>query len=177
MPLDLAEQTAVLCLRVFDMRPKAFLPEIYNNDDRFVKDRTEGLIWHRCKNRTLYGDTDRSQSVYHANHLRFFEMGRASLMRDSGCTYREIEEGGLIYPIIEVGIKYYSPLHYDDVMWIHTRPDKLERVRIQFNYIITHADSNDIVCKGFTRHCATNASGRPVAIDGRTLGIWKAFPK
>jgi len=115
--------------------------------------------------------------VYHANYLRFFEIGRASLMRDSGCSYREIEESGLIYPIIEAGIQYYSPLYYDDVMWIHTRPHKLERVRIQFNYIITHADSNDIVCKGFTRHCAINSSRKPVAIDPKTLRIWKAFPK
>ena len=158
------------------MRPKPFLPEIFSNDARYVKDKTDGRVWHRCAYRVLYGDTDRSQSVYHANHLRFFEMGRASLMRDSGCSYREIEEGGLVYPIIEVGITYYSPLYYDDVMWIQTRPDKLERVRIQFNYVITHADSTDIICKGFTKHCATKASGRPVAIDERTLGIWKSFP-
>jgi acyl-CoA thioester hydrolase len=177
MPLDLAEPTAVSSLRVYDMRPKPFLPEIFNSDARYVKDKTDGLVWHRCAYRTLYGDTDRSQSVYHANHLRFFEMGRASLMRDSGCSYREIEEGGLVYPIIEVGITYYSPLYYDDVMWIQTRPEKLERVRIQFNYVITHADSTDIICKGFTKHCATNASGRPVAIDERTLGIWRSFPK
>ncbi|MDQ1334242.1 MAG: acyl-CoA thioester hydrolase [Thermodesulfobacteriota bacterium] len=177
MPLGLAEPTAASSLRVYDMRPKPFLPETFNNDDRFVMDRTEGLVWHRCNNRTLYGDTDRSQSVYHANYLRFFEIGRASLMRDSGCSYREIEESGLIYPIIEAGIQYYSPLYYDDVMWIYTHPDKIERVRIQFNYIITHADSNDIVCKGFTRHCAINASRKPVAIDPKTLRIWKAFPK
>ncbi|MBC8418637.1 MAG: acyl-CoA thioesterase [Proteobacteria bacterium] len=159
------------------MRPKPFIPEVFNNDVRYVKDRTEGLVWHRCKNRTLYADTDRSQIVYHANHMRFFELGRASLMRDSGCSYREIEESGLIYPIIEVGIKYYSPLYYDDVMWVHTHPAKLERVRIQFDYIITHADSNNIVCKGFTRHCAINSSGTPVAIDEKTLQIWKTFPK
>jgi len=159
------------------MRPKPFIPEVFNNDVRYVKDRTEGLVWHRCKNRTLYADTDRSQIVYHANHMRFFELGRASLMRDSGCSYREIEKSGLIYPIIEVGIKYYSPLYYDDVMWVHTHPAKLERVRIQFDYIITHADSNNIVCKGFTRHCAINSSGTPVAIDEKTLQIWKTFPK
>jgi acyl-CoA thioester hydrolase len=159
------------------MRPKPFLPEIFNNDDRFVRDRTDGRVWHRCRNRTLYADTDRSQTVYHANHLRFFEMGRASLMRDSGCTYREIEESGLIYPIIEVGITYHTPLYYDDAMWIHTRPGELERVRIQFDYIITRAEANDIVCKGFTRHCAINTSGTPVAIDERTLRIWKVFPR
>ena len=159
------------------MRPKPFIQEVFDNDERYVKDRIEGLIWHKCKNRTLYADTDRSQIVYHANHMRFFEIGRASLMRDSGYCYRKIEENGFIYPIIEVGIKYYSPLHYDDLMWIHTRPAKLERVRIQFDYVITHADSNDIVCKGFTIHCAINSSGTPVAIDEKTLQIWKSFPK
>lgn len=159
------------------MRPKSFIPEIFNNDKRYVKDKTGGLVWHRCRNRTLYADTDRSQIVYHANHMRFFELGRASLMRDAGCTYREIEESGHIYPIIEVGIKYYTPLYYDDPMWIHTHPAKLERVQLQFDYVITHPDSNDIVCKGFTRHCAINSSGRPVAIDQKTLHLWKTFPR
>lgn len=159
------------------MRPKLFLPEIIQKDPRYVRDQTDGRIWHRCANRTLYADTDRSQTVYHANYLRFFEMGRASLMRDANCTYREIEERGLIYPIIEVGITYHAPLYYDDAMWIHTRPGQLERVRIRFDYVITRAGEDDIVCKGFTRHCAVNPSGTPVAIDAHTLGIWTTFPK
>ncbi|NQU15109.1 MAG: acyl-CoA thioesterase [Desulfobacteraceae bacterium] len=159
------------------MRPKPFIPEIFENDERYVKDKTGGLVWHRCRNRVLYADTDRSQIVYHANHMRFFELGRASLMRDAGRSYREIEESGYIYPIIEVGIQYYTPLYYDDPMWIHTHPAKLERVRLQFDYVITHADSGDIVCKGFTRHCALNSSGRPVAIDEKTINLWKTFPK
>jgi acyl-CoA thioester hydrolase len=175
--LALGEQTAVLFLKAYEMRPKPFIPELLNHDKRYVKDKTDGLVWHKCKNRVLYADTDRSQIVYHANHLRFFELGRASMMRDAGRAYREIEEDGFIYPIIEVGVKYYAPLYYDDPMWIHTRPGKLERVRIQFDYIITHMESGDIVCKGYTKHCALNSSGRPVAIDQKTLELWKAFPE
>ncbi len=127
--------------------------------------------------RTLYVDTDRSQVVYHANYLRYFEYGRASLMRDAAYAYREIEESGYVYPIIKIDIDYYRPLYYDDAMYIHTRPSTLERVRLQFDYIITHQESGDIVCKGFTRHCAINSSGTPVGIDKKTVRLWEIFPK
>jgi len=105
------------------------------------------------------------------------QIGRSSLMRDTAYPYIEVEESGYLYPIIETGIKYYSSLHYDDSMWIHTRPAELERVRVRFDYIITHDSTNDVICSGFTRHCATNLSGIPVGIDDKTLLLWENFPE
>ncbi len=159
------------------MLPKPFRIEALSGGTQYVRNKTDGLIWHSCKNRTLYADTDRSQVVYHGNYLRYFEFGRASLMRDTAYPYLEIEESGYLYPIIEIGIKYYSHLYYDDPMCIYTQPSELERVRIRFEYVITHEETNDIVCTGFTRHCATNPSGIPVEIDAKTLCLWKNFPK
>jgi acyl-CoA thioester hydrolase len=43
--------------------------------------------------------------------------------------------------------------------------------------VITHQESGDIVCKGFTRHCAVNGSGTPVEIDPKTVRLWEIFPK
>ncbi|MBC2711576.1 MAG: acyl-CoA thioesterase, partial [Desulfosarcina sp.] len=37
--------------------------------------------------------------------------------------------------------------------------------------------SGDIVCKGFTRHCAVNVSGTPVEVDPKTVHLWDIFPK
>lgn len=159
------------------MKPKPFVPELYNNDPRFVRDATTGEIWHRCQHRTLYADTDRSEVVYHSNYLRYFELGRASLMRDAAYPYREIEESGFVYPIIDLGITFYAPLYYDDLIWIHTRPVELERVRLKFDYLITHSETNTLICRGFTRHCALNRAGRPVAVDEKTVHLWKTFPK
>lgn len=159
------------------MRPKPFAPDILTEDDRYVRDRTDGLVWHRCGYRTLYADTDRSQVVYHSNYLRFFEVGRATLMRDAAYSYREIEESGFVYPIIQVGLDYFSPLHYDDPMHIHTRPAELERVKLRFDYVITHGETGELVCKGFTRHCATNGVGTPVGVDEKTVYLWENFPK
>ena len=158
------------------MKPKPFLPETYQDDERYVRDRTTGLIWHRVPYRVLYADTDRSQVVYHSNYLRYFEFGRTSLMRDAAYPYKEIEDSGYVYPIYDLGITFYQPLVYDDVMYIHTRPVNLERVRLQFDYVITHVERGFRVCTGFTKHCAANAAGRPVAVDPKTVHLWRTFP-
>ena len=158
------------------MKPKPFVPEMYKNDEKYVRDQTTGLIWHRTVHRTLYADTDRSQVVYHSNYLRYFEFGRTSLMRDVAYPYREIEESGYVYPIIDLGITFYQSLYYDDLMYIHTRPVHLERVRLQFDYVITNAEKGNIICIGYTKHCAANSAGMPVGVDPKTVKLWQTFP-
>ncbi|MEI6127953.1 MAG: acyl-CoA thioesterase [Pseudomonadota bacterium] len=159
------------------MKPKPFKPQAYGSDERYVRDEEGGLVWHRCTMRTLYADTDRSSVVYHSNYLRYFEFGRTSLMRDAAYPYRAIEESGYVYPIIGLGVQFYEPLYYDDAMWIHTRPLELERVKLRFDYIITHAENGHIICSGFTRHCALNSAGTVVAVDPKTVQLWKNFPE
>jgi acyl-CoA thioester hydrolase len=158
------------------MKPKPFMPERYQNDEKYVRDTTTGLIWHRAVYRTLYADTDRSQVVYHSNYLRYFEFGRTSLMRDVAYSYKEIEESGYVYPIIDLGITFYQSLYYDDLMAVHTRPVNLERVRLQFDYVVTHAEKGYRVFTGYTKHCSANSDGKPVAVDPKTVHLWKTFP-
>jgi acyl-CoA thioester hydrolase len=158
------------------MRPKPFIPELLKNHPSHVKDLNSGLTWHRSQMRTLYVDTDRSQVVYHANYLRYFEFGRAELMRDFKYPYKEIEASGYVYPIIKTELNYYTPLFYDDLMHVHTRPAALELVKLQFDYVITRAEDNEIICTGFTRHCAVNEKGIPVEIDPKTIKLWEQFP-
>jgi acyl-CoA thioester hydrolase len=157
------------------MRPKPFIPEVQDKPC-FVKDSNTGLIWHRCELRTLYVDTDRSQVVYHANYLKYFEFGRTELMRNANYPYKKIEESGYLYPIIKTELSYFSPLFYDDLMYIYTRPGKFERVKLQFDYLITRADNGETCCTGFTRHCAVNGKSIPVEIDQKTINLWQEFP-
>ena len=159
------------------MRPKPFIPEIVPQHPTHVRDANSGRIWHRCAMRTLYADTDRSQVVYHANYLKFFEFGRATLMREADYPYKKIEESGFIYPIIKIEVNYFTPLFYDDLMYIHTCPGTLELVKLQFDYLITNAESGEIICTGFTRHCAVNMDSVPVEIDAKTRRLWDSFPR
>jgi acyl-CoA thioester hydrolase len=61
-------------------------------------------------------------------------------------------------------------------MYIHTRPGKQELVKLQFDYLITRAEDGEIICTGFTKHCAVNSSGIPVEIDDKTIKLWQQFP-
>jgi len=158
------------------MRAPDFRPTPFDNDPRYVRDAASGLVWHRSPYRILFADTDRTGVVYHANHFRFFELGRASLLRDAGFTLRQVEGDGFVYPIYQVGIDYFRPLDYDDPIFVHTRFHELAAVRIEFAYIITHAETGLVLCRGFTRHCATNGKGRPVAVDPVTASVFHRFP-
>ena len=156
------------------MKPAPFLPEV--EQDPYVRDAQSGLVFHRAAGRVLYADTDRSDVVYHANYLRYFEYGRASLMREVAFPYAQVEAQGFVYPIIEMGLSFHAPLRYDDPFWVHTRPGVRDRVRIRFDYVITHAERGELVARGFTRHCALNARGLPVGVDPITVRTWEEFP-
>ncbi len=158
------------------MRPKPFQAEAIEGGPSFIRNRADGRVWHRVQSRVMYADTDRSGNVYHAHYLRYFELGRAALLRDVAISYRETEESGYIYPVVKTEVSYHHPLYYDALFWIMTRPAQLERVKVQFEYVITLNDMTTVVCTGFTRHCATNRKGTPVAVDDKTSGLWKSFP-
>lgn len=159
------------------MKPKPFSPIPYADDQPYIRDKNSGLVWHSCIMRSLYADTDRSSVVYHANYLRYFEYGRTSLMRSANYPYKQIEAKGYLYPIVNLGINFYEPIYYDDLILIHTRPAEKERVKVRFEYVITHAETGKIVCSGFTRHCAINSNGKVIAVDEGTVLLWETFPK
>ena len=64
--------------------------------------------------RVRYAETDRMGVVYHANYLVWFEVGRTDLLRGLGWTYREMEESGVMLPVIEAHCEYRRPARYDD---------------------------------------------------------------
>ena len=91
-----------------------------------------------------------------------------------------LAEGG--FQVGELAKQYFpgghgiETLDYDDPMWIYTRFRDLRAVSIDFDYLIAHADTGAVLCKGLTRHCATNRKGIPIAVDAITAGIFHSFP-
>src|SRR5262245_42099378 len=70
--------------------------------------------------RVRYAETDRMGVVYYANYLVWFEVARADLMRSLGWTYREMEESGVILPVIEAHCEYRRPTRYDEEIEVRT---------------------------------------------------------
>ena len=58
------------------------------------------MITHRTTCRVIYADTDNMGVAYHANYLRWFEIGRTELFRSLGIPYKLIETKGIFKGII-----------------------------------------------------------------------------
>jgi YbgC/YbaW family acyl-CoA thioester hydrolase len=86
--------------------------------------------------RVIYGDVDQMGVVYYGNYFKFFERGRAELVRGRGLTYREIEEGRVALPVTEAYCHYHRPARYDDLLLIETRIGQIRRASLRFDYRI-----------------------------------------
>ena len=116
---------------------------------------------HVATVRVIFGDTDAGGIVYYGNYLRWFEVGRAELMRRKGFLYLVTVERGVLLPVIEMGARYHAPARYDDVLRIHAEIRDVGRVRLTFGYRIERDDGTSLVT-GHTVHAFTGRDGRPV---------------
>ena len=111
--------------------------------------------------RVRYGDTDQMGFAYHANYLRWFEVGRVEMLRSLGTSYREIEEGGVRLPVLEAHCRYVEPARYDDLIVIETGVAELRRASVRFGYRVRRESDDQLLAFGHTEHCFLDRDGRP----------------
>lgn len=70
--------------------------------------------------RVRYGETDQMGFLYYGNYALYYEVGRVDMIRQLGITYKELEEKGIIMPVVELKSKYIRPALYDDLITVKT---------------------------------------------------------
>jgi acyl-CoA thioester hydrolase len=124
--------------------------------------------------RVIYGDTDAAGVVYYGTYFRWFEVGRAELMRRAGLSYLTVMEDGVLLPVIEASAAYLAPARYDDVLAIHAEILSFRGVRLTFGYRIDREGGAPLV-SGHTVHAFTGRDGRPVRPPAIFLDAVKAW--
>lgn len=84
--------------------------------------------------RVRYGETDRMGYAYYGNYAQYYEVGRVEALRKAGFSYKEIEDKGILLPVVDFAIQYKKPAFYDDEITIVTTIKEMPGVRITFNY-------------------------------------------
>ncbi|MBE9546419.1 MAG: acyl-CoA thioesterase [Proteobacteria bacterium] len=100
--------------------------------------------------------------VYHANYLKWLEIGRTELLREMGIVYVELEATGYNLPLTEVCCHYLAPARYDDFILVETGIDYLKRASIKFNYTIWDEKKEKALVEGYSIHAFTNNKGKMV---------------
>jgi acyl-CoA thioester hydrolase len=98
------------------------------------------MISNETKIRVRYGETDQMGYVYYGNYAQYFEVGRVELMRQLGMSYRDIEERGVMLPVLDFNIRYFKPAFYDEELTIVTTINEVPAVRITFYYKTLNAE-------------------------------------
>lgn len=99
--------------------------------------------------RVRYAETDQMGYVYYGNYAMYYEVGRVEALRSAGFSYRQMEEEGIMMPVVENRSKYIKPGKYDELLTIRTMIKEMPGVRITFHYEVIN-EQGELINEGQT---------------------------
>ncbi len=107
------------------------------------------MFTHETKIRVRYAETDQMGYVYYGNYAMYFEVARVESLRTSGFSYKQLEDAGVMMPVLKNTSEYLQPAKYDDLLTIKVRVNERPTARIKFNYEIFN-EQNTLIHRGET---------------------------
>lgn len=127
--------------------------------------------------RINYYETDKMGVVHHSNYARFLEEARCYMLDYFDIPYKEMEESGIMVPVLALNCIYKHHVAYDDIIVIKVTVTDFSGVRMTVNYEITNKNTGDLVMNAETKHCFTNTSLRPINLKKYYPKAYEVFSK
>ena len=100
--------------------------------------------------------------VYHGNYAQYLEIGRTEWLRSLGISYKEIEDRGVILPVVYLSLKFKKSAVYDEVINVRTELNKMPTASLDFNYEITN-ENGELISTANTKLVFVNKiNKRPI---------------
>lgn len=112
--------------------------------------------------RVRYAETDQMGIAHHSAFVVWLEEARIAWLRQRGSSYRDLEAGGLLLPVIELNLRYRASLRFDDLAEITTCAERTGPSRLAFHSRIER--DSTLCAEGTVVVVATDRGGRPVRL-------------
>jgi len=96
-----------------------------------------------------YAETDQMQFVHHSNYLKYFEMARLEWLNALGISYAEMEEEGILMPVVSAELFFKKPLFFGDRFTVKVTLKKSPKATLDFEYLIVN-QKEERICSGST---------------------------
>jgi acyl-CoA thioester hydrolase len=96
-----------------------------------------------------YSETDQMSFVYHGNYVKYFEMGRIAWLSKLGFSYKEMEQKGILLPVIDLKINFKKSASFDDKLTLITKLIGIPSYMIEFEYKIIKEER--LITSGYTK--------------------------
>ncbi|MGB0346619.1 MAG: acyl-CoA thioesterase [Balneolaceae bacterium] len=106
---------------------------------------SDHLISYEFELRSRYSETDKMGYVYHGKFLEYFEVARVEMIRSYGIDYRQMEDDGIMLPVIEANLEFKSPVYYDEPIKIIVSIFEKPGIRLRTFYQVIAKD-RDVLC-------------------------------
>ena len=125
------------------------------------------------RHRVRYRECDPMGVVYHAHVVDWFEAARTEALREAGLPYRELEESGVIMPVVDLSAKYHASVFYDDLVEVEASFPSVG-VRLPVDYAVRRAGEEKVLISGRVTLCFVDRErGRPVAPPDRVRAVFE----
>ncbi|MGB7606746.1 MAG: thioesterase family protein [Lutisporaceae bacterium] len=133
--------------------------------------------YYESKLRVRYAETDAMGIVYHSNYYVWFEVGRGDFLRRFDMSYKQMEEIGIILPVVESHCRYRIPAQYDDLLTIRTQVKELGAVKLSFQYQVIRDLDNTLLAEGETVHAFTDKTKKPLNMKKKNSELYNLLMK
>jgi acyl-CoA thioester hydrolase len=110
--------------------------------------------------RVVYAECTLGNHVYFARYLDILEAARGEFFRQLGCSFLQLQQAGVSFPVVTLNISYKGPARYDDLLTIELRVIRLTGVRLDFGFRILHPNGNALV-EGEMRQVCVDQREKP----------------
>ena len=127
------------------------------------------MYTHEVSVRVRYAETDQMGFVYHGHFATWLEIARVEALRNVGVSYRELEEEGILMPVLDLQLHFLQPAKYDQVLRVVASVPEMPRVKIRFSYEIFNEEDCKICEASTTLVFLQRSSMKPVRTPVKVL--------
>jgi acyl-CoA thioester hydrolase len=124
--------------------------------------------------RVRYAETDQMGYVYYGNYATYFEVARVETIRSFGFSYKQLEERGVMLPVLDMKTKFIKPAKYDDLLTIKVIIKEKPTTRFHFDYEIYNEAGTLLNVSETTLVFVNMQSGRPCTAPEELLNALMA---
>ena len=119
---------------------------------------------HAFLHKVQYYETDQMRVVHHSNYIRWMEEARIAYLDSIGVSYAEMEQRGIISPVLSVDCLYRSMTRFGETVRIETVLAEVGPVKYRLRYRVLDAASGVLRAEGESSHCFVDPQDRVISL-------------
>lgn len=119
-----------------------------------------------------FHDIDSMNVVWHGRYVKYLEVARCELLESFNYGYKAMQDSGYVWPIIDMHIRYASPLTLDQEISIQSTLVEWEH-RLKIRYLITDTQSGKRLSKASTTQVAVSIATQEMQFESPPILLEK----